>query len=256
MITMKCSRTLTSGWIFAVLFSIVQSAAWAKPDVDADTNLQLEAMNDYLGAALKSATGNQSYINDPQVGDKGITSSKVLQDADKAFEAKHKKAFLSGSGDKLFDGARQALVTAITEVVDSYQNVINEEGKGFKGFIPAVFRSKVSLVFNEKMVNKMAFQATAPKKFLRNRKHRPDEWETAIMNTKFQSEDGAKDKPYGENTKIGGKTVYRYMKPLYFNEGCLSCHGDPKGERDISGYLKEGGKVGEFSGAMSFIVYK
>lgn len=256
MITMKLPIKWINGCVLAVVFAFVQSAAWAKTDVDANTNMQLEAMNDYLGAALKSATGNQSYINDPQVGDKGITSTKVLQDADKVFEAKHKKAFLGGSGDKLFDEARQALVTSVTEVVDSYQSVINEEGKGFKGFIPAVFRSKVSLAFNEKMVNKMAFQATAPKKFLRNRKHRPDDWETLIMSTKFQSADGVKDQPYGESTKVNGKSAYRYMKPLYFNEGCLACHGDPKGERDISGYLKEGGKVGEFSGAMSFIVYK
>jgi len=43
----------------------------------------------------------------------------------------------------------------------------------------------------------------------------------------------------------------RVMLPLYYEPACLRCHGGPKGERDISGYTKEGGKDGELAGAIS-----
>ncbi|MEL1134568.1 ATP-binding protein [Desulfitobacterium sp. THU1] len=48
-----------------------------------------------------------------------------------------------------------------------------------------------------------------------------------------------------------GKQVFRYMTPLTIDKFCLDCHGEPKGEIDISGYAKEGLKVGEFAGALS-----
>jgi general secretion pathway protein A len=43
----------------------------------------------------------------------------------------------------------------------------------------------------------------------------------------------------------------RVMLPLFYEKACLSCHGEPKGERDISGYPREGGKLGELGGAIS-----
>ena len=48
-----------------------------------------------------------------------------------------------------------------------------------------------------------------------------------------------------------GKKVFRYMTPLFIDKNCLDCHGDPKGEVDISGYTKEGLKIGDFAGALS-----
>ena len=44
---------------------------------------------------------------------------------------------------------------------------------------------------------------------------------------------------------------YRYLQPIYIQEGCLKCHGDPKGELDIAGRPKEGYRVGDFRGAIS-----
>jgi general secretion pathway protein A len=41
------------------------------------------------------------------------------------------------------------------------------------------------------------------------------------------------------------------MLPLYYNKACLDCHGEPKGQRDITGYPREGGKEGELGGAIS-----
>ena len=36
---------------------------------------------------------------------------------------------------------------------------------------------------------------------------------------------------------------------------CLNCHGDPKGELDITGGKKEGGQLGELGGAISVVIY-
>lgn len=50
---------------------------------------------------------------------------------------------------------------------------------------------------------------------------------------------------------LNGKQVFRYMTPLTIDKYCLDCHGEPKGEIDISGYAKEGLKIGDFAGALS-----
>ncbi len=41
------------------------------------------------------------------------------------------------------------------------------------------------------------------------------------------------------------------MLPLYYGKGCMGCHGEPKGETDVSGYKKEGAKEGDLGGAVS-----
>ena len=60
--------------------------------------------------------------------------------------------------------------------------------------------------------------------------------------------------PHGEaivsETLEDGKSV-RVLLPLFYEKACLSCHGQPKGERDITGYPREGGKEGELGGAIS-----
>ncbi len=48
--------------------------------------------------------------------------------------------------------------------------------------------------------------------------------------------------------------VFRYARPLYINETCLDCHGDPKGELDKFGFPKEGLKIGDIAGAISVVM--
>ena len=44
-----------------------------------------------------------------------------------------------------------------------------------------------------------------------------------------------------------------YFKPIRLTEDCLYCHGDPKGEKDPTGGVKEGWKAGEVHGAFVII---
>jgi len=46
------------------------------------------------------------------------------------------------------------------------------------------------------------------------------------------------------------------MMPEYYAGSCLSCHGSPKGETDITGYPKEGGKEGDLGAIISVTLFK
>jgi hypothetical protein len=45
------------------------------------------------------------------------------------------------------------------------------------------------------------------------------------------------------------------MIPGYYTQPCLSCHGEPKGQIDITGYPKEGGKLGDLGAAVSITLF-
>jgi hypothetical protein len=63
-----------------------------------------------------------------------------------------------------------------------------------------------------------------------------------------------KGQAYVRNTTIDGRSVLRMIDPEYAADSCLSCHGVPKGERDITGIKKEGWKEGDFAGAISLVL--
>jgi hypothetical protein len=44
--------------------------------------------------------------------------------------------------------------------------------------------------------------------------------------------------------------------PEYYAASCLSCHGSPTGEIDITGYPKEGAQVGDLGAVISITLYK
>ena len=50
---------------------------------------------------------------------------------------------------------------------------------------------------------------------------------------------------------IDNGRLLRTMMPIYYSEDCLTCHGNPKGILDISGYPREGAQAGELAGAIS-----
>ena len=60
---------------------------------------------------------------------------------------------------------------------------------------------------------------------------------------------------FAEEAMLNGRRAYRLLIPEYYETSCLSCHGEPKGERDISGGRKEGGKLGDLGGAISAAIY-
>jgi len=85
----------------------------------------------------------------------------------------------------------------------------------------------------------------------RNALNQPDEYELKVLE-QFKA-----NPQLEENWSIDtveGEKVFRYMSPLKIDDSCLSCHGETKGEMDVSGYPKEGYKEGDFGGALSLIM--
>ena len=80
----------------------------------------------------------------------------------------------------------------------------------------------------------------------RNNDNRPDLWETEALK-KFSQSDWMRNMGYGEFVADN----YRFIKPIYINKGCLSCHGLPVGEDSPYGYHKEGYQEGEIRGGIS-----
>ena len=102
------------------------------------------------------------------------------------------------------------------------------------------------------MNGEIIVKLTAPKELIRNRLNRPDDWEHSTFVQQFKNPSYAKGQPYSQ--VVGG--TYRFMIPEYYGATCLQCHGDPKGEKDITGALKEGMKLGDLGGAISLTIPK
>lgn len=193
---------------------------------------------------------NQAHINNAELGDKALTGDVVVAKAKEKYKEK------TGKDVSDADPNQKAILDAISEVMKDAQPLINEKGKGFKGFLPAVFAGQVATKASEKLAGKAIIKLTAPKELVRNRKNRPDDWENKAIEETFKKAGYEKGKPFSETTTADGKSAFRYIQPEYYGQSCLSCHGEPKGETDISGGKKEGAKLDDLGGAISVTLFK
>lgn len=206
-----------------------------------------------IGRTVISA--NQDLINDASVGDKGLTGDKVLADTVERYR-QATGVDLNAIDPETREGRMLlAEMQAIREVVDDNQKLINEQGIGFKGFIPAVFGRLVTERFQEKMGTEAEMKVTAPPALVRNRKARPDEWERRIIEEKFMSPDWERGEIFAEAEPSKGREAFRVMVPEYYAASCLTCHGENKGDIDITGYPKEGASEGDLGGVISISLF-
>lgn len=236
--------------VVAPLAALPAGSAAENDDVDIALSLA-----HFLRSARTVISVNQDLINDPAVGDKGLDGSAVLADA--------KKRYMAATGvdpDSIDPESREgrllkAQMDAIVEVMDENQSAINQEGLGFKGFVPAVFARLVNEKFREKVGHDADVKVTAPRELIRNRKALPDDWEQDVIQSKFIMPEWEKDQIFTAQTDSNGRPAFRTLIPEYYGEGCLSCHGEPKGEIDVTGYPKEGGKLGDLGGVISITLF-
>ncbi len=209
-----------------------------------------------LAVLMRSArlviSNNQELINDAEKGDKGLSPDKVVAQAKENYKKAAGKELTKAADGSQLARAQKAMLAAIAEGMTKNQALINEKGKGFKGFLPAVFARQVAENFSAKMSGEISVKLTAPKELIRNRSNRPDDWEHSTFVQQFKNPSYAKGQPYSQ--VVGG--TYRFMIPEYYGATCLQCHGDPKGEKDITGALKEGMKLGDLAGAISLTIPK
>ncbi|HEX9742263.1 MAG TPA: DUF3365 domain-containing protein [Nitrospiraceae bacterium] len=207
---------------------------------------------DYLIKLVKAGrvvvSENQALINDATKGDKGFTPAVFAQKTAQKFLAGTKIDLTKPPNSEL-TRLLHALLESGKEVVADAQIVINKQGLGFKGFLPAVWNRKTGEIFQEKT----GIRLKLTNEDYRNPKNKPDEFETEVLKL-FADPNYPKGKEYSRMTPVGGKMALRFMSPEYASKACLSCHGEPKGERDITGGKKEGWKDGGLAGAISLII--
>ena len=228
----------------------VVNAAPAKDDMAI-----AQSLAEMLRDARTVISDQQDLINNPQLGDKHLTGKVVLDQA----IAKYSKD--TGVDPRKLDPASRegrllrAMMGAIVEVVDDNQPTINEKGTGFKGFIPAVFARLVAESFDHLAKGEAEVKVTAPLELVRNRKALPDPWETQVIEKRFLDRAWPAGKPFSAEVETNGRPAFRVMVPEYYVESCLACHGSPKGQMDITGYPKEGGKLNDLGAAISITLY-
>ncbi len=209
-----------------------------------------------LRAGRTVISRNQDKINDPKLGDKGLDGKTVLAEAVKIYKETAGVDPASIDANSRHGKLLRMEMDAIVEVIDGHQQTINRPGVGFKGFIPAVFGRQVSEAFGRRAVGMADMKVTAPPKLVRNAKARADDWEAAVIDTKLMTAAWPKDQIFSEVAKSKGKDAYRTAMPEYYGASCLSCHGSPAGEIDITGYPKEGAQVGDLGGVISITLYR
>jgi len=253
-ITPACSfnRLFFGVFIIGCLFSTI-TPLQAEPTDDASI---AKSLADMLRAARQVISSNQARINDPNLGDKGLTGQVVLQQAVEIFKKTTGMDPASIDPTSRLGRLMHAQMDAIVEATDANQTTINAKGVGFKAFIPAVFARLVNESFESHAKNEAQIKVTAPEQLVRNRKSRPDSWESEVMRSKLLQEGWPRGQAYSTEIDAKGRSAFRMMMPEYYANSCLSCHGSPKGDTDITGYPKEGGKEGDLGAVISVTLFK
>ena len=196
-------------------------------------------------AGRKVVAEHQAAINDPALADKGFTPEVFQKELTQRYRDTARYD-LSQPTKTPQDRLLHALLQAGTEVVADHQPAINRRGIAYKNFIPAVWARKTGEKF-EKATGIRLRLTSANYRYAGNK---PDEFEAEVLKL-FEDKDYPKGKGYSRTVTQDGKQVLRMVVPEYAGKACLSCHGEPRGQRDVSGMGKEGWQEGDSAGAIS-----
>jgi signal transduction histidine kinase len=130
---------------------------------------------------------------------------------------------------------------------EQLEQVAFTETGSYMGLHCAIVGRSVGLIFSQETKYTTRFVNFNP----RNLSDAPDEFEaealTAFLNDKSVTE-------YHAFTTFDGMEVFRYSAPMQIQESCLECHGEPIGALDVTGYPREGWKIGDVGGAISIVI--
>ncbi len=225
--------------------TVMLAAGLAQAATEVETG---ELLIKLIQAGRSVVSAHQDLINDPTKGEKGFTPDFLADQIIKKYRE------TTGIDLSRPSGVPQArllltLLEAGKEVVAEYQPVINKRGVGFKGFIPAVWGRKTG----EKFTQRTGIRVKLTALDYRYPGNKPDPFEAEVLQM-FADPRYPKGQGYSKTVVMDGKPVLRMMAPEYAGARCLVCHGEPKGERDITGMKKEGYKEGDLAGAISLVL--
>ena len=246
----RCRRECLCAIVAIGMMGIMTiSLAWNTPVQAANEAEVAEHLIELMNLGREVVLEHQVTINDAAKAEKGFTADFVAGQVMERFKKKTKIDLFTSNVAPQANFYYLALVEAEREVVDEAQPVINRQGVGFKGFLHAVFARRVGEHFYQKTGIRMKLTGNSG----RNLNNKPDDFEQEVLRL-FSDPRHPKGQIYARNTTVDGRPVLRMVDPEYAAGSCLSCHGEPKGERDIMGMKKEGWKNGDFAGAISLVV--
>jgi type II secretory pathway predicted ATPase ExeA len=196
----------------------------------------------------------QAAINNPRLEDKGFNESVFEAQLRKEFQARTRHDLHHLAGAPMPESAKPLLLRLsffMQKAVHDVQPDINKKGIGFKGFIPATFGTQVAHSFSKDTGLKLR-QIGPPGKEPRNPGNKPDDEEELLLYAVQKNHPRVGD--HIVEQQLADSRGVRVMLPLFYSKQCLACHGNPKGEVDISGYEKEGFKEGDLGGAISIVL--
>jgi type II secretory pathway predicted ATPase ExeA len=196
----------------------------------------------------------QTTINNPRLEDKGFSSSVFEGLLRKEFQTRTRHDLHNLAAAHMPESAKPLLLRLsffMQRAIHEVQADINKKGIGFKGFIPATFATQVAERFSKDTGLKLR-QIGPPGTEPRNPNNKPDDEEELLLAAVRKNHPRVGDHIVEQQLSEGSGV--RVMLPLFYNRQCLSCHGSPKGEVDISGYEKEGFKEGDLGGAISIVL--
>ena len=141
----KCIILNLSILILFLAFSAQAGAALSQDDKVA---IGTEITTIYR-AARGVIAKNQGLINDATKGDKGLSADAVIEKTKENYKAATGNDFKMADAGTLKGETQAALLNSIKEVMDNAQALINEKGKGLKGFLPAIFAKQMGDGFNK-----------------------------------------------------------------------------------------------------------
>lgn len=196
----------------------------------------------------------QSTINNPRIGDKGFSSSVFESQLRAEFQTRTRHDLHNLAVAPMPESAKHLLLRLaffMQKAVHDVQPDINKKGIGFKGFIPATFGTQVAYSFSKDTGLKLR-QIGPPGTEPRNPDNKPNEQEEQLLYAVQKNHPRVGD--HIVEQQLADIRGVRVMLPLFYSKQCLACHGNPKGQVDISGYPKEGFKEGDLGGAISIVL--
>lgn len=138
---------------------------------------------------------------------------------------------------------------AVWDYVDENQPATNvyvrELGEQARGLVCVSAVKSIARDFSRENEGEIRVVALNP----RNKEDSPDAFEQEALEA-FAA-DKTLDSYSGVAMDENGEEAFYYLRPRRINASCLTCHGNPAGEKDPLGYVKEGYEIGTVAGAVS-----
>lgn len=139
---------------------------------------------------------------------------------------------------------------AVWDYIDDSQPLINVNDDGsysFKGVYCSVAGKAIAKRFTR---DSEGYVIRYVREDPRSSTDVPDEFEAEAL---ARFEEGVATEHYAVSD-MDGQPVFRYASQLVLKRNCLQCHGEPAGEPDVTGFLKEGMSEGDLAGCVSMVI--